>query len=194
MRRIHLYNSHIHTPNLTVSVFFTLVSFVQFSVISYTTIVMTTWPVQNCIVHVDYNVILSLTFPKLGQFSSSFLLGFWCYHWTHTHSLSVCVCFTLTPNYLTRITVANQVGSIPLDWALGAFILQSTADLAMGQSDWITTVIGDDSPTLLSLIAIFIILLFTAWSISKWRKPQLKTIYDLEKGRYIVTRVNRYWW
>lgn len=103
----------------------------------------------------------------------------------------MCLC-TLTPNYLTRITVANQVGSIPLDWALGAFILQSTADLATEQPDWITTVIGDDSPTLLSLIAIFIILLFTAWSISKWRKPQLKTIYDLEKGRYIVTRVNRY--
>lgn len=95
-------------------------------------------------------------------------------------------------NRFTRITVANQVGNIPLDWALGAFILQSTADLAMEQPDWFSTVIGDDSPTLFSLIAIFIILMFTAWSISKWRKPQLKTIYDLEKGRYIVTRVNRY--
>lgn len=81
---------------------------------------------------------------------------------------------------------------MPLDWALGAFILQSTANLAMEHHpDWIATVIGDESPTLLSLIAIFIILMFTAWSISKWRKPQLKTIYDLEKGRYIVTRVNR---
>lgn len=92
-----------------------------------------------------------------------------------------------------RINVANQVGNMPLDWALGAFILQSTANLAMEHNpDWIATVLGDDSPTLLSLIAIFIILMFTAWSISKWRKPQLKTIYDLEKGRYIVTRVNRY--
>ncbi|KAM1065485.1 hypothetical protein ACFX2B_020789 [Malus domestica] len=53
-----------------------------------------------------------------------------------------------------RIGFANQVGSIPLDWALGAFILQM-------------------------------------WSVSKWRKPQLKTIYDLEKGRYIVTRVSK---
>ncbi|XP_015901282.2 probable apyrase 6 [Ziziphus jujuba] len=92
-----------------------------------------------------------------------------------------------------RINVANQVGNMPLDWALGAFIFQSTANLAMEHHpDWIATFIADDSPTLLSLIAIFIILMFTAWSISKWRKPQLKTIYDLEKGRYIVTRVNRY--
>ncbi|BFG16680.1 hypothetical protein CerSpe_029540 [Prunus speciosa] len=90
-----------------------------------------------------------------------------------------------------RIRVANQVGSIPLDWALGAFILQSTSDLDVGHSDWISTIISDGSPTLLSLIFIFAILMFTVWSLSKWRKPQLKTIYDLEKGRYIVTRVSR---
>ncbi|KAI9111514.1 hypothetical protein K1719_017204 [Acacia pycnantha] len=89
-----------------------------------------------------------------------------------------------------RIKVANQVGSIPLDWALGAFILQSTADSDVQNHNWIAN-ISNGSPRLLSLIAIFVILLFTAWSISKWRKPQLKTIYDLEKGRYIVTRVGR---
>ncbi|XP_054810155.1 probable apyrase 6 [Prosopis cineraria] len=88
-----------------------------------------------------------------------------------------------------RIKVANQVGSIPLDWALGAFILQSTADSDAQNHNWIANV-SNGSPTLLLLIAIFVIL-FTAWSISKWRKPQLKTIYDLEKGRYIVTRVGR---
>ncbi|XP_050371986.1 probable apyrase 6 isoform X2 [Argentina anserina] len=31
-----------------------------------------------------------------------------------------------------RIRVANQIGSIPLDWALGAFILQSASDLDCG--------------------------------------------------------------
>ncbi|XP_009360337.2 probable apyrase 6 isoform X1 [Pyrus x bretschneideri] len=90
-----------------------------------------------------------------------------------------------------RIGFANQVGSIPLDWALGAFILQSTSDLDVGHSDWLTAIIDDGSPTLLSVIFIFSILMFTVWSLSKWRKPQLKTIYDLEKGRYIVTRVSR---
>ncbi|XP_061990061.1 probable apyrase 6 isoform X1 [Rosa rugosa] len=90
-----------------------------------------------------------------------------------------------------RIRVANQVGSIPLDWALGAFILQSTSDLDVGHTDWISAIISDGSPTLLSVIFIFAILLFTVWSLSKWRKPQLKTIYDLEKGRYIVSRISR---
>ena len=93
---------------------------------------------------------------------------------------------------LNRLGYANQVGDIPLDWALGAFILQSTANLeAEEHSDWITTVVSDESPTLPSLLVILIILTFTVWSILKCKKPQLKTIYDLEKGRYIVTRINR---
>ena len=93
---------------------------------------------------------------------------------------------------LTRIQVANHARNIPLDWALGAFILQSTAELDQEHPDWMANIVSDESPTLLSVIAIFVILMFAAWSVSKWRKPQLKTIYDLEKGRYIVTRVNRY--
>ncbi|KAJ6429426.1 hypothetical protein OIU84_020952 [Salix udensis] len=90
-----------------------------------------------------------------------------------------------------RIEFANQVGNIPLDWALGAFILHTNAALDMEHSDWIATIISDDSPTLLSLIGFAILIMFIAWSISKWRKPQLKTVYDLEKGRYIVTRVGK---
>ncbi|KAJ4974401.1 hypothetical protein NE237_007575 [Protea cynaroides] len=89
-----------------------------------------------------------------------------------------------------RIDFVNQVGDIPLDWALGAFILQNTAGSAMGQTDWIAPIIIEDSSTLLSLVIVAAILILTVWSLSKWRKPQLKTIYDLEKGRYIVTRVN----
>ena len=92
---------------------------------------------------------------------------------------------------LARIKVANQVGNIPLDWALGAFILQTTTDADVQNHGWVAAIFSDESPTLLSLIGIFIILLLTAWSISRWRKPQLKTIYDLEKGRYIITRVGR---
>ncbi|KAL3581811.1 hypothetical protein D5086_016143 [Populus alba] len=83
-----------------------------------------------------------------------------------------------------RIEFANQVGNIPLDWALGAFILHTNVALDMEHSDWIATIISDDSPTLLSLIGFAILIMFIAWSISKWRKPQLKTVYDLEKGRW----------
>ena len=55
-------------------------------------------------------------------------------------------------------------------------------------SDWIVTIISDDSRTLLSLIGIAIILIFVAWPISKWGKHQFKTFYDLERGWYLVTR------
>ncbi|XP_038890148.1 probable apyrase 6 [Benincasa hispida] len=91
------------------------------------------------------------------------------------------------------ITAATQIQNIPLDWALGAFILQSTAAIESEpeQWDWIMAIFGYEFPTKLSLIAVSILLLFIAWSVSKWRKPQLKTIYDLEKGRYIVTRVSK---
>ena len=94
---------------------------------------------------------------------------------------------------MSRIGFANQVGDVPLDWALGAFILQSTADLDPEQPpNWIAITVSNDSHTFIALIVIAIIVMFGAWSLSKWRKPQLKTIYDLEKGKYIVTRVSRY--
>lgn len=91
-----------------------------------------------------------------------------------------------------RIGYANEVDDIPLDWALGAFILQSTTDSNVEHNpNWIASIFGEDSSTLLALFAFFLMVMFTAWCVSKWRKPQLKTIYDLEKGKYIVTHVRR---
>ncbi|XP_058083558.1 probable apyrase 6 isoform X2 [Magnolia sinica] len=90
-----------------------------------------------------------------------------------------------------RIAFANQVGDIPLDWAVGAFIMQSAADSGVEHPDWVAGIVGDDSSALLSLFIVSVVLVSIAWSVSRWQKPQLKTIYDLEKGRYIVTRVNR---
>lgn len=90
-----------------------------------------------------------------------------------------------------RIGYTNQVENIPLDWALGAFILQSTAELDKEHSGWFANMFSEDSLILLLFFAFFILVMFTAWYVSKWRKPQLKTVYDLEKGKYIVTRVGR---
>lgn len=113
----------------------------------------------------------------------AFLMSIYlCPYWLNLNGLE---------SLLVRIKVANQVGSIPLDWALGAFIMQTTADADIQNHNWFASIFSNESPTLLSLVGIFVILLFAAWSISRWRKPQLKTIYDLEKGRYITTRVGR---
>ncbi|KAL2510151.1 putative apyrase 6 [Forsythia ovata] len=41
-----------------------------------------------------------------------------------------------------RVGYANQVQNIPLDWALGAFILQSAAELDLQPSNWIAFVVS----------------------------------------------------
>ncbi|EYU28756.1 hypothetical protein ABFS82_12G101800 [Erythranthe guttata] len=92
-----------------------------------------------------------------------------------------------------RIGYANEVHNVPLDWALGAFILESAADLEAKHSDWrMGTIIGGKYSPWQILFGIFLVLIFASWFVSKWRKPQVKTIYDLEKGKYIVTRIGRY--
>lgn len=92
----------------------------------------------------------------------------------------------------SRIAYANQIENIPLDWALGAFILQNSSKLDMQHSNWIISIIGGDSSALILVFGIFLVLILMTWIILKLRKPQLKTIYDLEKGKYIITRVGRY--
>lgn len=91
----------------------------------------------------------------------------------------------------TSIRYTNQVENIPLDWALGAFILQTTGAIDGGNHGWIASLISDNFPNAFMIVGAAILLIFAACYISQWRKPYFKTIYDLEKGRYIVTRINR---
>lgn len=92
----------------------------------------------------------------------------------------------------SRIEYASQVDSIPLDWALGAFILQSAAELDVKNSDWLAPVVGGESSPLPFMFGVFLVLVLISWFVLRWGKPQLKTIYDLEKGKYITTRISRY--
>ncbi|VFQ74836.1 unnamed protein product [Cuscuta campestris] len=94
-----------------------------------------------------------------------------------------------------RIGYANQVDNIPLDWALGAFIMQSSTDLDEGSSSngFASMFGGDFSTSLIAVFGIFVLLIFVAFYTRDWRNhPQLKTVYDLEKGKYIVKCVSRY--
>ncbi|XP_074570779.1 putative apyrase 6 [Curcuma longa] len=88
-----------------------------------------------------------------------------------------------------RIVFANQVGNVPLDWALGAFIVRQALQPKIETSDWITAVFRHESSPWLSTIVASILLTFTAWFLLRWMRPKLKIIYDLEKGRYILTLV-----
>ncbi|XP_006827247.2 probable apyrase 6 isoform X1 [Amborella trichopoda] len=91
--------------------------------------------------------------------------------------------------YDKRIDFVNQIQNISLDWALGAFILHASSNTELAHPNHQTS--GDENLTFLALILVSALIVVAAWYISRWRKPQLKTIYDLENGRYIVTRVSR---
>ena len=73
---------------------------------------------------------------------------------------------------------------------MGAFITQKALRPSAESSDWIFAVLGED-PSAFFYLFVSIMLIFTAWSVLKWMKPKLKIIYDLERGSYILTPVNR---
>ncbi|KAG0471331.1 hypothetical protein HPP92_015877 [Vanilla planifolia] len=80
----------------------------------------------------------------------------------------------------SRLWFANQVDGIHLDWALGAFILQTKEHLG-----WAASIFHFNFFSLLGIITVFLLLMFFIWLMLRLQKPQLKTVYDLEKGRYI---------
>lgn len=90
-----------------------------------------------------------------------------------------------------RIGFANNTESVPFDWTLGALIFQSMLEPLESEINNLDEIVGDESVTYFSLFAVLLIALLAAFFVLQLRKPQLKTIYDLEKGRYIVTRVPR---
>ncbi|XP_078160236.1 putative apyrase 6 isoform X2 [Carex rostrata] len=86
------------------------------------------------------------------------------------------------PMEASRIEFANEVGNIQAEWALGAFIVQRMMNISNNSTSMFRS-------TLAPLILLLSLSLFISLTIAKFRKANTKTVYDLEKGRYIVTRV-----
>lgn len=72
----------------------------------------------------------------------------------------------------TRVVFANQVGEVPLDWALGAFIMQKTSEAAI-HSDWIAIFILAIRSHLRSIFVFVSILMFLGWFVLNRLRPQL---------------------
>ncbi|RCV44572.1 hypothetical protein SETIT_9G385000v2 [Setaria italica] len=85
-----------------------------------------------------------------------------------------------------RIEYSNQVGDIQVEWALGAFITLMQ-HLSLKPSHTAAASTHSNRP-LFAVVGMF--LLCGAFLVSRWRKPKTKIIYDLEKGRYIITRIS----
>ncbi len=79
----------------------------------------------------------------------------------------------------------NKVHDVPLDWALGALIVRLNEDVEQSSPVWwMFTVLVLKGLFLVALLGVGILAI---WFVARCRRPQLTTIYDLEKGRYITT-------
>lgn len=84
-----------------------------------------------------------------------------------------------------RIRFTNQVGDVPLDWALGALIFHMERDhFGEVPPAWL---LGDEAFRIFSIAGCVVLVGVAIWLVRRYRRPHLKTIYDLEKGRYITT-------
>ncbi|KAH1215162.1 putative apyrase 6 [Glycine max] len=90
-----------------------------------------------------------------------------------------------------RVGFGNRKINSDVDWTLGSFITETMAEpLELEHLDT-GMIVGNESVTYFSLFAFLFLFMLAAFFVLQWRKPQLKTVYDLEKGRYIVTRIPR---
>ncbi|CAM6105167.1 unnamed protein product [Calypogeia fissa] len=85
-----------------------------------------------------------------------------------------------------RIRFTNQVGEVPLDWALGALIFHMERE-HFGEVPPPAWLLGDEAFRILSIFGSIGLVGLAIWVVKRYRRPHLKTIYDLEKGRYITT-------
>jgi apyrase len=78
------------------------------------------------------------------------------------------------------------VHDVPLDWALGALIVRLSEDRVEEQPPvvWVFHMILLKVLSILGFLGVGTLAIFF---IVRFRRPQLTTIYDLEKGRYITT-------
>uniref|UniRef100_A0A0D9VUK2 Apyrase 6 n=1 Tax=Leersia perrieri TaxID=77586 RepID=A0A0D9VUK2_9ORYZ len=85
-----------------------------------------------------------------------------------------------------RIEYSNQVGDTQIEWALGAFI--SNIKGAIVEPRGARRSAHKSRSLLAVLLGVFLV--GGALWLARWRKPKTKIIYDLEKGRYIITRIS----
>ncbi|PWZ53007.1 putative apyrase 6 [Zea mays] len=108
------------------------------------------------------------------------------WHTLWLYCMTVLVYHWMTRGKHIQIEYSNQVGDIQVEWALGAFItlMQNTSLKPLHTTAEST----HSNRPLFAVLGMF--LLCGVLFVSRWRKPKTKIIYDLEKGRYIITRIS----
>lgn len=88
-----------------------------------------------------------------------------------------------------RIGLGTPGENISPAWIYGAFILQLMQEPVEMERENIEEIVGNDAVTYLTLFTVLLIAVLGAVFLLKCQKPQVKTVYDLQKGHYIVTRL-----
>lgn len=86
----------------------------------------------------------------------------------------------------SKVMFMNAVNSVPVEWTVGFFLTHVTEKKKMSKPNPPIIMFEGFSGNValfLGLLALISVL----WFVARWRRPQLKTIYDLEKGRYFTT-------
>lgn len=90
-----------------------------------------------------------------------------------------------------RVTITNRVNKVLVKWTAGFFITRFDEEKVRSAPPGV--IFGEffgNAALFVGLLAIAGLLL---WFVIRWRRPQLKTIYDLEKGRYFTTASRGRW-
>lgn len=84
---------------------------------------------------------------------------------------------------MCRIRFTNKVHDVPLDWALGALIVKLSEEEQIPH----VGLFSAGHVKVLLLLVVLTVGIVAIWSVARWRRSKVTTIYDLEKGRYITT-------
>lgn len=85
----------------------------------------------------------------------------------------------------------DAVNNVPVEWTLGFFLTHLLEEKARSSPS--VVVFGEFFGNVALFIGLSAIAGILLCLVTRWRRPQLKTIYDLEKGRYFTTAARGRW-
>lgn len=84
-----------------------------------------------------------------------------------------------------KVMFTDAVNSVPVQFGLGFFTSKLLEENFVFSSPVVKN--GELFGNLVLFLGLLAFCGVLLWFVARWRRPQLKTIYDLEKGRYITT-------
>lgn len=81
----------------------------------------------------------------------------------------------------------DVVNSVPVEWTLGFFLTHSDLLEDKVRSSRSVVISGEFLGNVALFLGILALVGILLGFVTRWQRPQIKTIYDLEKGKYFTT-------